>query len=158
MVVVVWGENLDGSWVGAQKVTKVWRGRRLCVARGVGSLGGAVNDGRARLASLKPGCRAIGPWAWVEMPARKSGGVVGANKRTKIRKRWGPRALSAFENVPPMAHHHADKWGVPLLRAFRCGSNASDHIGSSFFSFKCKTWSLFRCTFFLAQVTKEPES
>lgn len=93
VMVVVWGENLDGSWVGAQKVTKVWRRRRLCVARGVGSLGGAVNDGRARLASLKPGCRAIGPWAWVEMPARQSGGVVGANDENQ-KKVGSPRSLT----------------------------------------------------------------
>lgn len=95
-MVVVWGENLDGSWVGAQKVTKVWRCRRLCVARGVGSIGGAVNDGRARLASLKPGCRAIGPWLGSRCRLGKV--VVSWEQTDENQKKVGsPRDLSALK-------------------------------------------------------------
>ena len=64
-----------------------------------------------RLASLKPGYRAIGTafgrGAGSEKPWCRGW------KPTKIRK-GGVPALSL-----KMAHHHTDKWGVPRLRAIR---------------------------------------
>lgn len=55
------------------------------------------------------------PLAWVEMPARKSGGVVGANRR-KSEKGGVPARSLCFENHGPWPITTLTwKWGVPRI-------------------------------------------